>query len=314
MQMTGTRIAVLLACAALAAPARSAPDLPLPDGAVMTVERIEAPGSGAIPTGPWAAGAVPMTIAEGTVTQRAWRVPDGGPTTLALLAPLRDSLAALGYRPILACDAPRCGGFDFRFALEIAPEPAMHVDLGDFRFLSAVRDGPEGTDHVALLVSRSARAGFVHMVHVGSAAPGPDTAVSLASKSPGDTDLAARLAAGPLALDGLAFPPNGATLAPGPTPLLDRIGALLAANPDLRVTVIGHTDASGDAAANRALSERRAAAVRDRLVAVPGVDPAQVAAMGAGQDRPRASNATPEGRAENRRVEVTITPLPVQAP
>ena len=73
------------------------------------------------------------------------------------------------------------------------------------------------------------------------------------------------------------------------------------------VTVIGHTDNVGDAAFNFDLSQRRAQAVTSILINA-GVSPARVRSIGRGEDMPVATNLTAEGRQQNRRVEVVITP------
>ena len=70
--------------------------------------------------------------------------------------------------------------------------------------------------------------------------------------------------------------------------------------------VEGYTDSVGSAAFNQTLSERRAEAVRAALVKA-GVDPTRIVAQGYGKEYPVASNATDSGRAQNRRVEVTIS-------
>ncbi len=77
--------------------------------------------------------------------------------------------------------------------------------------------------------------------------------------------------------------------------------------PDSTVQVIGHTDNTGSAAYNQALSERRAAAVADVLMQ-GGVPFERIVAIGRGEDQPVASNLTEEGRAKNRRVEIVILP------
>jgi outer membrane protein OmpA-like peptidoglycan-associated protein len=74
------------------------------------------------------------------------------------------------------------------------------------------------------------------------------------------------------------------------------------------VDVTGHTDSTGSAAHNQQLSERRAATVAEYLVA-QGNNPQRFQVLGMGQNEPIASNATPEGRAQNRRVEIRIVPL-----
>ena len=77
-------------------------------------------------------------------------------------------------------------------------------------------------------------------------------------------------------------------------------------NPDRKVIVEGYTDSVGSAAFNQTLSERRANAVRTALVKA-GVEPTRIVAQGYGKEYPVASNATDSGRAQNRRVEVTIS-------
>lgn len=77
--------------------------------------------------------------------------------------------------------------------------------------------------------------------------------------------------------------------------------------PGSSIQVVGHTDSTGAAAYNQNLSERRASAVASVLTQY-GVAPQRVSITGAGEDRPLASNLTPEGRAQNRRVEIVIVP------
>ena len=74
------------------------------------------------------------------------------------------------------------------------------------------------------------------------------------------------------------------------------------------VDVDGHTDSTGSPSHNQGLSERRAASVANYL-ATQGVDQRRMSAIGYGQDRPIASNATEAGRAQNRRVEISIAPI-----
>jgi outer membrane protein OmpA-like peptidoglycan-associated protein len=78
--------------------------------------------------------------------------------------------------------------------------------------------------------------------------------------------------------------------------------------PDTTVEVIGHTDNTGSAGYNQDLSARRAQAVSGVLLQ-EGVAPSRVRSFGRGEDQPVASNLTPEGRAQNRRVEVVIRPM-----
>ena len=77
--------------------------------------------------------------------------------------------------------------------------------------------------------------------------------------------------------------------------------------PQASVEVAGHTDNTGNAAANRKLSQQRADAVREHMVSKFGIDGKRVTAKGYGPDKPIADNKTAEGRNANRRVEATIS-------
>ncbi len=105
-------------------------------------------------------------------------------------------------------------------------------------------------------------------------------------------------------LPGIYFAFNSADLEPASDPAIAALADVLAGHPDWTGVIEGHTDSVGTAAANLTLSERRAAAVRARLVGAHRVDPARLATQGFGSSRPREPNATIEGRARNRRVEL----------
>ena len=87
--------------------------------------------------------------------------------------------------------------------------------------------------------------------------------------------------------------------------LLDEVAQVLNDLPAMRISVEGHTDNVGGEAANLRLSQRRAEAVRDYLVA-KGISPARLEAVGYGPTKPIASNKTPKGKAKNRRTEFRI--------
>lgn len=87
---------------------------------------------------------------------------------------------------------------------------------------------------------------------------------------------------------------------------LDQVVKLLQAYPNNRLRISGHTDAVGKDAYNQKLSENRAQAVADYLEAHGGISKARLRVVGWGKRRPVASNATPEGRQQNRRVEIDI--------
>jgi outer membrane protein OmpA-like peptidoglycan-associated protein len=106
-------------------------------------------------------------------------------------------------------------------------------------------------------------------------------------------------------LPGLFFDTGKAVLKPGARNTLSKIAEQLKMNPDAQIVIEGHTDSVGSEAMNQALSEKRAAAVRDYL-AGRGVPSARVTMTGLGESAPIASNDTPAGRQQNRRVELVI--------
>ncbi len=82
---------------------------------------------------------------------------------------------------------------------------------------------------------------------------------------------------------------------------------MLEDHPELQISIQGHTDSDGDDAYNKDLSERRAAAVKDYLVETFDIDPDRLQTAGFGESQPVADNSTPEGKQQNRRVELVKT-------
>lgn len=85
--------------------------------------------------------------------------------------------------------------------------------------------------------------------------------------------------------------------------IIDQIAEMLQANPKLKVSIEGHTDNAGAAPGNQTLSENRAKAVMNALIA-KGIDKTLLSSKGWGQTKPIADNKTDEGKAKNRRVEI----------
>ncbi|MBK6467862.1 MAG: OmpA family protein [Paracoccaceae bacterium] len=105
----------------------------------------------------------------------------------------------------------------------------------------------------------------------------------------------------------LLFATDSASVRPDLTRDLKTVAASLLRYPNSRIEVIGHTDNTGSAAYNQDLSQRRAVSVAN-VLRESGVPNGRLAAYGRGEDQPVATNLTPEGRAQNRRVEIIIRP------
>jgi outer membrane protein OmpA-like peptidoglycan-associated protein len=109
---------------------------------------------------------------------------------------------------------------------------------------------------------------------------------------------------GRVSTHGILFATGSATIEGESTPTLQEIADMLTTHPDLKLLIEGHTDNVGSAAANQALSEQRAAAVKQYLVSKNGIAAARLQTKGYGASKPAASNDTPAGRQQNRRVEL----------
>lgn len=111
-----------------------------------------------------------------------------------------------------------------------------------------------------------------------------------------------------LRLIGLNFASGSARLTGEHQPILHAVQQALAQFPRANLVIEGHTDSFGSDASNQALSQARAEAVRDYLLASGSISPADVQALGYGEAQPVANNETPEGRQRNRRIDIVIYP------
>lgn len=308
-----------------------AQDLPLelPGGAESLSYRETAVGSYALPLSGHGENGIEQRVLEGRVLRRTWRL-RGSATALQILAPLREQLQNLGYETLFQCQARQCGGFDFRFGIEVVPAPDMLVSLSDYEFLSAAKplqpgQAEQAQEVVSLLVSHSGSATFLQMIETGPvtdqppetepAASSPNLSEASDEEAKPDSgdhhsealNLSSQLLAeGHVILEDLVFNSGSVRLGQGAVQSLEELAQFLKDHPEARVLIVGHTDTVGSLASNRSLSERRAEAVRGALIENSGIDSARVQATGVGYAAPIASNLSPAGREKNRRVEAVL--------
>ena len=110
------------------------------------------------------------------------------------------------------------------------------------------------------------------------------------------------LSEGKIIVNGIKFDVNKATLKPESMGPINRIYKLMIKQPDLKFSIEGHTDSDGNEKANLVLSKKRGKAVMDKLISM-GIDKSRLKYTGFGESKPIDTNATPEGKANNRRVE-----------
>ncbi|HRN75504.1 OmpA family protein [Ottowia sp.] len=112
--------------------------------------------------------------------------------------------------------------------------------------------------------------------------------------------------------EGVSFDTGRSDIKPNLRPILDQFAQGLGQQPNTEVFIVGHTDSTGTDAINNPLSVARANSVRDYL-ATRGADTRMIRTEGRGSREPIASNATADGRAANRRVEIFLAERAVQA-
>ncbi len=292
--------------------------LSLPAPATRTFDQARALRPYALTIGPWQQGKMATLAVSGAVSVEAWRLPGKGGESGALMEMLARQLREAGFEPLFQCADDQCGGYDFRFAQEVVAEPLMHVDLGNFQYLAAQKQGEAGPEYVALLVSASPGAGFVQITRIlpadaAASDIATDTVTSTmtdpttADAPPPDAPVGAQLERkGHAVLSDLEFETGSSDLGPGPFASLAELASYLSDHPERRVALVGHSDAEGSLEVNVTLSKRRAASVRDRLIREYGLSPEQLTAEGVGFLSPLDSNLTEDGRSRNRRVEAVL--------
>lgn len=266
-----------------------------PEPTTVTITVVDSDGQ-PVPDAPWAAAdqsgtagssaafpAGPLTLVSGATTQAA-TVPAGPPTTLVLTVPA--PRGALTVRLVDPSGAPIAGAsWSATGAAAVDARPAGEAPLrpGDY-------------------VVAAAAPGFV-----GASAP-----VALARDAAQElvitlTPAKATVSGARIDLrDSVYFETAKAIIKPESFALLDEVAGILRAHPELtRVRIEGHTDSRGDAAANRRLSDARAAAVRSYLIE-KGIAADRLESIGHGEDKPLVAEKTPADQARNRRVDFLI--------
>lgn len=286
-------------------------ELSMPAGSRIVSDRGSPFGSYAVPVGPWSNGAVETITVEGRVDRQSWRVESGSITTLQVLDPLRDQLAEKGFETVFECNFDICGGFDFRFAIEVIPTPDMFVDIRDYRFLAAKND----ESSVSLLVSRSRTSAYIQFIQVAPPEQGALRIVAEDDPTPVTQQAEAQdfssglIGQGHQILGDLNFETGSTNLSDGDYQSLLDLAEFMLNNPTAVIALVGHTDATGDLDINIRVSQQRAEAVRARLIEEFGVPENRLQAEGMGYLAPRDTNLTPEGRERNRRVEAVLLSL-----
>ena len=243
-------------------------------------------------------GQVRTETLEGKLTRIRYSNPQGR-ATLEILRNYRDALTARGLRVDWECSGRNACGSTARYGDGRGwngingLNPGIGSDVRYFTGRLTAQGG--GTTAVAIAVGPA-----YTDLHVLDTAGMDRGMVEVNAQA-----LAAGLEAeGKVTLQGIYFDTGKDTLKAESDAALQQVAALLRAQPGLKLLVVGHTDSQGSPATNMTLSQKRAQRVREALVQRYGIAAARLTAQGAGSLAPVAGNATEEGRAQNRRVEL----------
>jgi OOP family OmpA-OmpF porin len=268
-----------------------------------------------LPVGPFSNGSIKTSLITGTMLKKSWEIKNSTETVVSLKGSLQEQLQKVGFEIIYECEDDVCGGFDFRFHTDILPDPQMHIDLGNYNFFSARRILEQRKEFASCIVSRGGLSLFFQFILI-SDKPLPELkvgSVNRVSDSVKDLSMSSKKTIqelldelGSAVLSDVEFKAGSSELKDLDYLSLTDLANYLNANKDLKVVLVGHTDAEGNLERNVELSEERAESVANRLISKFDIRSDRVSFEGIGFLSPRATNKSAEGRNNNRRVEVII--------
>lgn len=238
---------------------------------------------------------------EGSLTKLLYINP-AERSTLEIFRNYESALKKAGFEVLFSCKNKACGGHQFMRAMN----GYLWLTSDDQRYLAAKLSRDEGDVYVSLYVTSSGAGGgptykrVLTQLHVIEVKPMQENMVTV------DADAMAKGIGeeGRIALYGIFFDVDKATIKPESKPTLEQISTLLNNNSDLKIVIVGHTDNQGKLDYNMDLSRQRAKSVETALVSDYGIAKARLSAWGVGYLSPVASNRDEAGRTKNRRVEL----------
>jgi outer membrane protein OmpA-like peptidoglycan-associated protein len=233
---------------------------------------------------------------EGKIARIAYRI-GPGPSILEVSRNFEMQLAKAGFEELIACDVDACGGIPFSEAIDGLPAPLMWVDGFNYHYYAAHKAEGGRDTYASILVSKNNDDIYALLV-VAQVGGMDNKMVDAAAMAKGLGD------EGHIALYGIYFDTDKAVVKPESKPTLDEIAKLLRGQPQLNVVIVGHTDSQGAYDYNMDLSRRRAEAVAAELIRQYRIARPRLRTAGVGFLAPVGSNASEDGRALNRRVEL----------
>lgn len=258
-----------------------------------------------------------MITKEGKLTRITYRAPKGT-SSLAVFRAYQDALTQNEAEIVYQCSGnsgpesctAQGSGNNFKY---VAPGYSVfsllfgNAQNDKTRYMVAKISRPEGDVYISVHVIQSSKTNsedsservFAQIDLVEEKAQESKVVMVKADEMAKEIELN-----GKIALYGLYFDTNKASIKTESKPTLDEIAKLLKENPGLKLLVVGHSDNQGDFDYNIDLSKRRAASVKEALVENYGINAARLKPWGVGYSAPVASNDSEQGRSKNRRVEL----------
>jgi OOP family OmpA-OmpF porin len=233
---------------------------------------------------------------EGRVTRIAYRT-NPGPSILEVARNFETQLAKAGFETLLACDVDACGGIPFAEATDALPIPQMWIDGFNYRYYAGRKAEGGRETYASILVSKNNDDIYAQLV-VAVVGAIENKMVDAGAMAKGLREK------GHIALYGIYFDSDKAVIKPESRATLDEIAKFLRAQPQLNVVIVGHTDSQGTFEHNMGLSRQRAEAVAAELAKSYKIASTRLRTAGVGYLAPVGSNASDDGRALNRRVEL----------
>ncbi len=228
---------------------------------------------------------------EGKVTKITYQNP-AGRSAHEIFSNYRDALVKAGYQTLFSCAGADCG-----MAMYWQQLNGLYASGGPREVQGLVVRGKTGGKDVTVAMSVNTGFSILHIVEHKAMEAGLVTASAAELASGLERD-------GHISVYAIYFDTGSTVLKAESSPALAEIGKLMAAKPELRLHVVGHTDSTGGLAVNMKLSAGRAASVVKALTGEHGVSAARLESHGVGPLAPVATNATEEGKAKNRRVDL----------
>ncbi len=290
LQYSSSLIAILLAFPLLAF------DFSVPN----TADRVDSEtrdGSIALPIGMYGLVSQPRESVTGQIDRQAWSI-EGSSSAYELMQQLMTTYQRDGYQPSWECATETCGGFDFRYGIEVSPPPDFLVNLNEFYYVDLRK---EDSEVITILSSAQDNTIYLQQTHIRKAT---DDAQFSFYQQPAEAQNVSNTARWTLA--SVTFDSGKTTPSEYDPQELEKIKTRLEENPSETVYIVGHSDQSGGLDPNLSVTQARAEAVRQILISELDVSANRVLARGVAFLAPIADNSTEDGRAQNRRVEAVF--------